>query len=57
MVENRYNLQRGLLKEVTNRQHDLVEEYKKITKFKHTKEMFIIGDIDEFIRHKFNKKK
>ena len=39
MVENRFNLQRGLPKEETNRQHYSVEEYKKITNFKETKEI------------------
>ena len=39
MVENGFDLQRGLLKEETNRQHYSVEEYKKITNFKQTKEV------------------
>ena len=39
MVENRFDLQRGLPKEETNRQHYSVEEYKKITNFKETKEV------------------
>lgn len=39
MVENGFNLQRGLPKEETNRQHYSVEEYKKITNFKQTKEI------------------
>ena len=39
MVENGFNLQRGLPKEETNRQHYSVEEYKKITNFKETKEV------------------
>lgn len=33
MVENGFDLQRGLPKEETNRQHYCVEEYKKITNF------------------------
>ena len=39
MVENGFDLQRGLPKEETNRQHYSVEEYKKITNFKQTKEV------------------
>ena len=39
MVENGFELQRGLPKEETNRQHYSVEEYKKITNFKQTKEI------------------
>ena len=39
MVENGFNLQRGLPKEETNREHYSVEEYKKITNFKQTKEI------------------
>ena len=39
MVENGFDLQRGLPKEETNRQHYSVEEYKKITNFKQTKEI------------------
>ena len=39
MVENGSDLQRGLPKEETNRQHYSVEEYKKITNFKQTKEI------------------
>ena len=39
MVENGFNLQRGLPKEETNRQHYSVEEYKRITNFKQTKEV------------------
>ena len=39
MVENGFDLQRGLPKEETNRQHYSVEEYKKITNFKETKEI------------------
>ena len=39
MVENGFNLQRGLPKEETNRKHYSVEEYKKITNFKETKEI------------------
>ena len=39
MVENGFNLQRGFPKEETNRQHYSVEEYKKITNFKQTKEI------------------
>ncbi len=39
MTENEFNLQRGLPKEETNRQHYSVEEYKKITNFKQTKEV------------------
>ena len=38
MVENGFDLQRGLPKEETNRKHYSVEEYKKITNFKQTKE-------------------
>ena len=39
MIENGFDLQRGVLKEETNRQHYSVEEYKKITNFKNTKEV------------------
>ena len=39
MVENGFDLQRGLPKEETNRQHYSVEEYKKITNFRQTKEI------------------
>lgn len=39
MVENGFNLQRGLPKEETGRGHYSVEEYKKITNFKQTKEI------------------
>ena len=39
MVENGFNLQRGLPKEETGREHYSVEEYKKITNFKQTKEI------------------
>ena len=39
MVENGFNLQRGLSKEETGREHYSVEEYKKITNFKQTKEI------------------
>lgn len=39
MVENGFDLQRGLPKEETNRQHYSVEEYEKITNFKQTKEI------------------
>jgi len=39
MIENGFELQRGLPKEETNRQHYSVEEYKKITNFKQTKEI------------------
>ena len=39
MIENGFDLQRGLPKEETNRQHYSVEEYKKITNFKQTKEV------------------
>ena len=39
MVENGFNLQRGLPKEETGREHYSVEEYKKITNFKRTKEI------------------
>lgn len=39
MVENGFDLQRGLPKEETNRKHYSVEEYKKITNFKETKEV------------------
>ena len=39
MLENGFNLQRGLPKEETNRKHYSVEEYKKITNFKQTKEV------------------
>ena len=38
MVENGFNLQRGLPKEETQNKHYTIEEYKKITNFKHTKE-------------------
>ncbi len=39
MVKNGFKLQRGLPKEETDRQHYSVEEYKKITNFKQTKEV------------------
>ena len=39
MVESGFDLQRGLPKEETNRKHYSVEEYKKITNFKETKEI------------------
>jgi len=39
MVNNGFDLQRGLPKEETNREHYSVEEYKKITNFKQTKEI------------------
>lgn len=39
MVDNGFYLQRGLPKEETNREHYSVEEYKKITNFKQTKEI------------------
>ena len=39
MVENGFNLQRGLLKAETGREHYSVEKYKKITNFKQTKEI------------------
>ena len=39
MVKNGFDLQRGLPKEETNRQHYSVEEYKNITNFKETKEV------------------
>ena len=39
MLENGFNLQRGLPKEEINRKHYSVEEYKKITNFKQTKEV------------------
>ena len=39
MVENGFNLQRGLPKEETGREHYSIEEYKKITNFKQTKEI------------------
>ena len=38
MVENGFSLQRGLPKEETQNQHYTMEEYKKITNFKQTKE-------------------
>ena len=38
MVANGFDLQRGLPKEETNREHYSVEEYKRITNFKQTKE-------------------
>ena len=39
MVKNGFDLQRGLPKEETNREHYSVEEFKKITNFKQTKEI------------------
>lgn len=39
MIDNGFDLQRGLPKEETNRQYYSVEEYKKITNFKQTKEI------------------
>ena len=38
MVSNGFNLERGLPKEETDRQHYTIEEYKKITNFEQTKE-------------------
>lgn len=38
MVSNRFNLQRGLPKEETNRKHYTIEEYKTITNFENTKQ-------------------
>ena len=39
VVKNGFDLQRGVPKEETNRQHYSVKEYKKITNFKQTKEV------------------
>ena len=39
MIEHGFDLQRGLPKEETNRKHYSVEEFKKITNFKQTKEI------------------
>ena len=39
MVQNGFELQRGLPREETGREHYSVEEYKKITNFKQTKEI------------------
>ena len=39
IVQNGFEMQRGLPKEETNREHYSVEEYKKITNFKQTKEI------------------
>lgn len=65
MVENGFNLQRGLPKEETNRQHYSVEEYKKITNFKQTKEILKnmklelpdVPDISDININRLSKKK
>ena len=65
MVENGFNLQRGLPKEETNREHYSVEEYKKITNFKQTKEILKniklelpeVPDIDDIKIARWSKKR
>ena len=65
MVENGFNLQRGLPKEETNRKHYSVEEYKKITNFKETKEILKniklelpdVPNIDDINMNRLSKKR
>ena len=65
MVENGFDLQRGLPKEEINRQHYSVEEYKKITNFKQTKEVLKniklelpdVPDITDININRFSKKR
>ena len=65
MVENGFDLQRGLPKEETNREHYSVEEYKKITNFKQTKEILKnmklelpdVPDIDDIKMARWSKKR
>ena len=65
MVANGFDLQRGLPKEETNREHYSVEEYKKITNFKQTKEILKniklelpdVPDIDDIKIARWSKKR
>ena len=65
MVENGFDLRRGLPKEETNREHYSVEEYKKITNFKQTKEILKnmklelpeVPDIDDIKMVRWSKKR
>ena len=65
MVQNGFDLQRGLPKEETNRKHYSVEEYKKITNFKQTKEILKnmklelpdVPDIDDIKIARWSKKR
>ena len=65
MVANGFNLQRGLPKEETNREHYSVEEFKKITNFKQTKEILKnmklelpdVPDIDDIKIARWSKKR
>ena len=65
MVENGFDLQRGLPKEETNREHYSVEEFKKITNFKQTKEILKnmklelpdVPDIDDIKMARWSKKR
>ena len=65
MVENGFDLQRGLPKEETNREHYSVEEFKKITNFKQTKEILKniklelpnVPDIDDIKIARWSKKR
>ena len=65
MVEHGFDLQRGLPKEETNRKHYSVEEYKKITNFKQTKEILKnmklelpdVPDIDDIKIARWSKKR
>ena len=65
MIEHGFDLQRGLPKEETNRKHYSVEEYKKITNFKQTKEILKnmklelpdVPDIDDIKIARWSKKR
>ena len=65
MVDNGFDLQRGLPKEETNRKHYSVEEFKKITNFKQTKEILKnmklelpdVPDIDDIKIARWSKKR
>ena len=65
MIEHGFDLQRGLPKEETNRKHYSVEEYKKITNFKQTKEILKnmklelpdVPEIDDIKIAKWSKKR
>ena len=65
MVENGFDLQRGLPKEETNREHYSVAEFKKITNFKQTKEILKniklelpeVPDIDDIKIARWSKKR
>ena len=65
MIEHGFDLQRGLPKEETNRKHYSVEEFKKITNFKQTKEILKnmklelpeVPDIDDIKIARWSKKR